>query len=507
MKRRFKIAGLFAAVVATLGISVSVSAAGESKDSFTVAIATNPQGLDCTNNKMQDDFNVMEALYDTLIYPADENGEYAPRLATSWEWSSDTTMEFELRDDVYFSNGEKMTAEDVAFSIANSCVSPSNKSFFTAFDAENTKAIDENTVQIGFQFPFAEALTYLSSTRGGIVCKSLYEEVGADAYAQNPVGTGMFVLEDWTQGASLTLKRNDDYWNTEKIPAYSTLVFRIIGEASVRAAELEAGGIDASFSIANVDFDRLSFNDQLVCFEEPGYNHTCLQMNAAKEELQDIRVREALCISLDIPAIVNAVYGTHADVATGMCSSSIRDYSDQGGYTYDPERAKELLAEAGYADGFDVEVTIWPDENIESYVTIAKEQWAQVGINATINILEQVTVVERNNAGENQLSCSFTTAHSGTAGDALKNWGSNWIGALHMKDEYIDDMLQKGLSEMDSEKRAEIYAELQEYLWNTYYEIMFAYPHISFVYNKNVEGLEITSNCQIKDYSAITIAE
>lgn len=485
----------------------SAVAAEDCKDTITIAIQYNPTGLDPTNDKMQDDFNIINAIYDTLVYRDYENDEYLPRLATSWEWNSDTTMLFHLRDDVYFSNGDKLTAEDVAYSFVTSINSVDNKSFMEPFNAETTMAIDETTVQIGFDYTFSGALAYIASSRGGIVCKALHEQLGADAYAQNPVGTGMFVFENWVQGDSVTLRRNDNYWNKDKIPAYSTLIYRVITEASVRAAEVESGGVDASFDIVSNDFDRLKNNPELTCLNFVGWTHTGLQMNAACEKFQDPRVREAICISLDIPAIVKAVYGDYAEACSGIFSSAVQDFKKCGPYEYDPERAKELLKEAGYENGLDINVCLGHTGNIVQCATLAQEYWKQVGINATIEQMEVASMIERNNAGVNEISSSFTTVHSGTAGDALKKWSSTWVGALHMNDPYIDEMLAKGLSATDPTERHEIYTELQQYMWDAHYEITMAFPNTLFVYTSKMTGMSITPNAQILDYSTLRVAK
>ena len=483
------------------------AAAQDCKDTVTIAIQFNPLGLDPTSNKMQDDFNIMDAIYDKLVLRDYENDEFLPNLATSWEWNSDTTMLFHLRDDVYFTNGEKMTAEDVAYSFITGMNSADNKAFMNPFNEETTKAIDETTVQIGFDYPFSAALAYIASTRGNIVCKSVHEKIGGDAYAQNPIGTGMFIFDKWVQGDSVTLHRNDEYWNKDRMPAYKNLIFRVVTESSVRAAEVESGGVDASFDIVPNDFSRLQNNPDLTCLNFIGWSHTGLQMNSACEKFKDPRVREALCISLDIPAIVKAVYGDYAAPCSGIFSSEVQDFYKCGPYEYNPERAKELLKEAGYENGLDVNVCLGHTGNLIQCVTLAQEYWKQVGINVTIEQMKVGSMVERNNAGINEFSSASTTPASGTAGDVLKKWSSTWVGALHMNDPYIDEMLQKGLSAKTPEERRETYATLQQYLWDAHYEITMAFPSILFVHSKKMTGITITPGVQILDYSTIRVAK
>lgn len=491
------------------GSGANPTGGGESnramKDSLVIGINSNPQSLSMSDTKMQNEMLIGNAVFDTLIYPADENGEFAPRLATSWDWEDDTHLVFHLRDDVYFHNGEKLTAEDVAFTIQTSCETKNNRSFFSAFDAENTAAIDETTVCIAFKYPFAPALAYLSASRGGIICKSTYEEIGADAYNLSPVGTGQFKFVSWTQGDSIELERNDNYWDKEKIPSYSKIRYRIITENSVRAMELEAGGIDIAFNISSNDFDRLKANSNVVAISEEGLSHQGFQFNSTTPELSDIRVREALCISLDTAAIVSAVYGSYGTPASGLFSSNVFAFNALGPYEYNPERARELLAEAGYGDGFSVTMSIADITNLVKMAEIAQQQWKQVGIDLKIDIMEQVAVTELNSTGQTRITTTDYTTSTGDPGHALQIYKSTWNGALQLKDAYIDEMLEKGLQEFDTEARAEIYREVQEYIWNYYTCIPLVFTQNMLVYSAKIEGLNLPTSGYIMDYSSFNI--
>ncbi|MDO4321794.1 MAG: ABC transporter substrate-binding protein [Lachnospiraceae bacterium] len=507
MKKILSLILTLAMVLGLLGGITCVAGAKdkEVKDILVIGINSNPQSLSMSDTKMQNEMLIGNALFDTLIYPADENGEFAPRLAASWEWEDGTHLIFHLRDDVYFHNGEKMTAEDVAFTVKTSCETLNNRSFFSAFDAENTEAIDETTVRIAFQYEFAPALAYLSSSRGGIICKSAYEEMGADAYNLAPVGTGQFKFVSWTQGDSIELERNDEYWNKDKIPSYSHIRYRIITENSVRAMEIEAGGIDMAYNISSNDFERLSANPNLMTIAEEGLSHQGFQLNSSVPELSDIRVREALCISLDTPSIVAAVYGQYGTAATGLFSNNVFAFDELGPYEYNPERAKELLAEAGYEDGFDITMSIADITNLVKMAEIAQQQWAQVGINLTINIMEQVAVTEQNATGQTRITTTDYTTSTADPGHALQIYRSTWNGALQLKDDYIDEMLDKGLQEFDTDKRAEIYKELQEYIWNYYTCIPLVFPKNMLVYSTDIENLVLPKSGYILDYSSFDI--
>jgi len=291
------------------------------KDTLTIAVNETVDQLDCGNVKLNTAHKVCRALYDPLVYPADESGEYKPCLAKSWEQKDDTTLIFHLRDDVVFHNGEKMTAEDVVFSIQRSCELPNNKTLFKAFDAENTKAIDDFTVQVKFMYPFAAALNYLSSSRGGVVSKKAVEEMGNDKFGLAPIGTGPFKFAKWIEGDRIVLERNEDYWGEK--PAFKNLIYRFITDDSVRAMELEAGGIDAMFVVAPQDYDRLKENPDLMTYAESGFTTLMLQFNMRCDEFKDIRLRKAFAYAIDTSAIVKAVYGDLGTVADGLFTDQI----------------------------------------------------------------------------------------------------------------------------------------------------------------------------------------
>ncbi len=460
------------------------------KDTFTLAVSTTVNKLDCGDQGLMVGHQVARALYDTLIFPVDKDGKYAPCLAKSWEQKDDKTLIFKLRDDVYFHNGEKMTAEDVAFSIQRCTKLINNKTLFKAFDAANTKAIDATTVQVKFLYPFASALNYLSTSRGGIVSKKAVETMGDDAFGQAPIGTGPFKFVKWVQGDRIVLESFDKYWGTK--PTYKNLIFRFITETSVRAMELEAGGVDAIFSVGPQDYARLSANKNLVTYANVGYTHENLQINMKCDEFKDIRIRKALALSLDTAAIVKAVYGDLGTPANGLFSDQIFGQVKLGPIKRDVAAAKQLLVEAGYPNGLKTEITVPEAQTTHDMLEIAQAQWKEAGIDVKITTFDQATMKERSAAGQTLFGRSNLTVQTGDPDNAMGNWNTTYGGVMQPNDKHIDELMEKGLGEFDATKRAAIYKELQEYCWNTYYSIPLVFPKVTFAHSKNVEGYVFT---------------
>lgn len=445
------------------------------KDSLTIAIWSNPQTFDPTDVTLQPDQHVINAIFDTLVWPANEEGVYEGRLAKSYEFENDTTLVFHLRDDVYFHNGEKLTADDVVFSLLRDVASNGNKSSFSGFDPENIVARDEYTVQIGFTYPNVAALAYLASPRGGIVCKSAFEAMGPDEFKTNPVGSGMFKFVSFESGDRVVLERNEEYWGQK--PLYKNLYFRVITEDSVRAMEVQSGGVDIAMKIAASDFDNLKLDPGLIAIAGKGVTQSSFQFNAQQERFADIRIRQAMNYALDMPAIVRAVYGEYAEPASSLFAPSVMYYKQEGPIVQNQELARQLVAEAGYGEeGFSCEITLPQESDMLAIAEICKAQWEECNIHVTITIMEQVALREANTKGLNEFVRASFFCSTADPSQCMMVWGSNWNGGLRVRDEHVDELLQKGLAAMDPEERAAVYAELQDYCWEMFQCINLAVP-------------------------------
>lgn len=458
-----------------------------SKDELRVAIRAEPSTLDPHNSTALANFAVQRVVYDTLV-AQDENGQIVPCLAEKWEVIDDLTIRFYLRDNVYFSNGEKLTAEDVRYSLQRATQERGSASMFSAFDGEGTAVVDELTVDVKVKYPFAPIYNYLASSRGDIINKKAMEEMGAEAYGRNPVGTGAFILKDWITGDSLVLERNEKYWGDK--PAFSKLVYRVITEPANRAIELETGGVDIIYDVASNDVARLSENNKTKVISGPGYKFSYITMNMSLEPFNDIRAREALVISLNMSDIVDSVYKGSAKLADSLMAPTVFGYKKVGPYEYNPERAKQLLAEAGYANGLKVILMTNEDRNFMDVAEIAQNMWKEVGIETEVQIMEQATLLSKAAEGTVTMGITNSTPTTGDPDHALMPWPSAYKSFLRIDNTKIDEYLLKGKSTYETSEREKVYNEAMEYMWTQYNMIPICFTDAIYAAAEYVENLE-----------------
>ena len=469
---------------------------------LTVAYRTEAANLDPHNNQSLTAFSLEMLVYDRLV-EKDSEGNIVPSLATSWEVIDDTTIRFFLRDDVYFSNGEKLTAEDVKYTIERAETLPNSSSFMKSFDGAGTTVVDEYTIDLKLHNPFAPVYNYLASARGSIVCKSAMEEIGSDAYGREPIGSGPLVFSNWVPGDRIELVRNENYWGNKT--AYETFIARFISEASSREIELETGGVDVALYIAAGDIARLEENPNTVVYNEPGYSQTMITINQnACPQLQDVRVREAFYKALDIVGIVAAVYGDTAVPAYSIFPPAIMGYTEVGGDEYDPDAAKKLLDDAGFDYSQTFELMTTDDATAISVCEAVKNMWEAVGIKVEILTYDQATMSEKVGAGEYQLQISSSSASSGDPDHALYEWKSATHG-LNTPQE-IADLIAKGAATYETDARKDIYADIQESCWNYYGEIMIAFSNVTYGANSRVQNLDVHPD-NVPNFAGLTFSE
>ena len=283
------------------------------------------------------------------------------------------------------------------------------------------------------------------------------------------MGTGPYKLKSWDKGVKLVLERNEEYWGEK--PVFATVEVVAVPEGTNRTIELESGNVDIALEIPVTDLDRIRENENLQLLEQPARATTLLGMNCSKAPLDDVRVRQAISYALDVPALVKAIKGDTAEVAYSEISSNMKYYKEiTDSHVYDVEKAKELLKEAGYEDGF--EISILCDEKKENLdvATIAQQLLQMVGIKVKINTMEFATMCSEAYAGNSELfivgwgsgtmdpdTVLFNCFHSSNAVEG----GNNWARYVNPK---ADELLEKSRVVFDDTERSEVYAEIQDLL-------------------------------------------
>jgi peptide/nickel transport system substrate-binding protein len=290
-------------------------------------------------------------IFDYLVTRTPE-GKYLPALATEWEQVSDTAMRFKLREGVLFHDGSTLKAEDVKFSLERPAL---NKDIFVHSFYETIREIEViNDLEfvIHTKKPDPIRLNRITFNGAGIVPKHYVDAVGWKQFSLKPIGTGPYRMVEWRRDDRVIMEAFDKYWRGR--PAYDRLVHRTIPEDSTRVGELISGGVDIATNIPSQDVARINASGVATTKPWPGLRVMELFVNTKKgSPLADPKVREAIDLAIDERALIDTVMSGHgvpvrAGVVPGVTAVPMDLYNT---YLYDPERAKKLLAEAGYKPG------------------------------------------------------------------------------------------------------------------------------------------------------------
>lgn len=473
------------------------------RDTIVVALNTEPPTLDPHNEQSTVARTIEKVIYDRLIERS-ADGTIQPMLAKSWEVLDDLTIRFHLRDDVYFHNGENMTAEDVRYTIERAEIMPASKSFFSSFDGKATKVVDDYTIDIKLHNAFAPALNYLASSRGNIVCKKAMETMGKDAYGRAPIGTGPLKFSNWVAGDRIELVQNDKYWGTKT--AYKKLIYRTITDASSRAVELETGGVDIVLNLNPDDIARLKENPETRILTGPAYGMTYFMINSLNfKTLADVRVREALAMALDTQKIVDTVYKGSARAADSVYPATVDGYTKIGPQEYNPEKAKALLKEAGW--NFDTVIDLAcasDDQKLTDICEIAQNMWSAIGVKTKITSFETATLMSQQIEGKTLLSIAPDNPATGDPDHAVMSWYQEGLGLQDSAP--IWDLIKKGRGTYDETARAAVYAELQKLLWDSHGTIPIANLNLVYGTRSDIANMDINPS-GLPNLASVTIVQ
>ena len=446
------------------GAEAPVTEAPETDETLIVAQGADPVSLDPHATNDQPSSRVMAQIYERLVVQNEEM-ELEPGLAESWEAIDDRTYEFKLRQGVLFHNGEEFKASDVEFTLLRGLESSHIGHIVGQIDPEGIEVVDDYTIRISTKEPFGPILAHLAHTATSMLNEKAVTEGGAD-YGQSPVGTGPFKFDSWTTGDRVELVRYEDYHGPKAKVA--RVIIRNVPENANRAIEVETGGAHIAYDIAPNDVSRIEGNSDLKMIRTPNFATTYVGFNTAKAPFDDVRVRQAINYAVNMDAIVNAVYmGTGAPSKGPLGPNVWASNQNLEPYGYNVERAKELMAEAGYADGFST--TIWTNEN-QSRIDIAEilqNQLREIGINADAQVLEWGAYLDGTAAGEHQMFILGWVTVTGDPDYGLYAlFHSSQHGEAGNRTFYtnprVDELLDIGKVSIDADEREAAYLEAQE---------------------------------------------
>lgn len=423
-------------------------------------------------------FKVTQNVFETLLNFGEQDTTINPGLAKEWEVSEDgLTYTFQLQEGVKFHDGTDFNAEAVIKNI-NRWKGGKEEDFYyfnSMFKAEGEDIIKDVTAEGDYTVVFtlsrpqAPFLKNLAMSPFGIGSPTAFEAAG-DKFGDNPVGTGPFKFTDWKRNDSITIEKFEDYWQ-EGLPKLDKVIFRSIPDNSARLNELMAGNIDLADGVNPSDGKTVEGDSTLQLIERPSMNIGYLGLTNTRAPFDNKLVRQAVNYAIDKQAIVDAFFEGRAEVAANPMPSSISGYNDAiSPYPYDPEKAKSLLAEAGY-DGKEIELWAMPVPRPympdgAKVAEVIQKNLEDVGIPSKIVTFEWATYLEKAKNGE---ADAFMLGWTGDNGDAdnfiytlldKDNIGSN--NYAYYTNEEVHELLIQAQSETDENVRNELYKKAQE---------------------------------------------
>ena len=454
---------------------------GSANEQLLIAVNTDAATLDPHVQNDSHSEQIVAMLYNTLLkFEAD--GTIVADLAESWEVSDDKrTWTFKLKEGVAFHNGNELTAESVKGTYSR----------FMADDADGTRLVvkeitkmfvsvevlDKYTVSITTSDPYGPMMALLSNRSMAIMDPAVIAEYGASTgdFPESAIGTGPYVIKSWRKDEEIVLEKNPNYFGEPAI--VEQLVFRVIPEGASRVIALENGEVDFVRQFPAEDMQRLQESAEINIIQTSGVGARLFRFGCDDPIIANTKVRQALVHAIDRKAIIDGLFPGLGREVTGPVTPVVWGYKNFGVIEQDIEKAKKLLAEAGYPNGFKTKIVTTPryPKGVE-LAEVLSAQLKEVGVDAEIEVLEWSVILPLwmgvtpevfdqpmfiMGAGTSMMDADgalrglYTTTETGTN---ERNYG-------FYSNAEVDELVYAGMTETDPEKRAQLYARAMEILY------------------------------------------
>ncbi|MEW6524281.1 MAG: ABC transporter substrate-binding protein [Bacillota bacterium] len=501
MKRTIVVAVCLLAAVALAVTGCTRTAPGpgqpEPKISKDIVLAMNTEIRTLDPHKSNDGPSILtwNFIYNTLVDLDIAKGTIVPALAESWTHPDETTIRFNLRRGVKFHDGTELKASDVVFSIKR-LIDPATASpaAYLLNVISEVKADDDYTVTVKLKNPFSPIMFHFSHPAASIVPEAAVKALGED-FARKPVGSGPFKFVDHVKGDRVEFARFEGYWGGAPVPEKVTV--RIIPEPSTQVAELEAGGVHLAFNIPTHEVARLQDTKGIEVLTVMGWSISGFTFNLQRQPFGDVRVRQALNYALDKEAIVEHVERGLGIPAAQILSPVVFGYDpDLKPYPYDVAKAKQLLAEAGYPNGFQTRLLVWNIERFVRFAEAVQAQLAKVGVDAKLDIIEFGTALDMAYRGDFDISIMgwgtptldgdytmYALMHSDNWGPA-GNWG------FYRNDE-VDRLIVEARTTTDIKVREAAYHRASALILQDAPWIFSHHPMVAYAKRSTLKDVEV----------------
>ena len=467
--------------------------------------------LDPVLNDANLDIWVLNSLYDTLLQSTRDGQGVEPMLAESFAVADDgLTATVTLRPEIKFADGSPITPADVKWSL-DRARNPDNGIWtFSLESVDSVETQGDNQVVIKLKRPDPALPAALAMFNSAIMPQQLFEatagatdEEKAKAFAEKPIGSGAFVLKEWERGNFMVMERNPYYWAKDadgvQLPYLDAVRFEIIPEDATRILKLQGGEIDAAEFIPLSRVAELQADANIDMQLYPSTKVNSILMNnretlpdGTANPLSSLQVRQALNLAADKDALIQVVtFGVGTPEGSYM-SATTPLFAKQAMYPYDVEKAKALLKEAGFENGFDVSILAIAGSADDSALTTALQQmWAEVGVKLNIEQVDAATRTARYRANDFQMRTSAWTNDINDPSQITSYFAIyETVESLHtgFQNAELEGLFQQSQAELDTTKRAEQYKRIQEIYINAAPIIFLYETPYPVALRKNVQG-------------------
>ena len=457
---------------------------------LTVILNTDPVGLDGNNTTDITSRRVAAQVTEKLMLESVDGKEYVPGLLEKWSISPDgLTYTFDLREGVKFHDGTAFDAEAVKFSMERQLDKEHPYRFKNRFSLAGrwlgplspvVEVVSPTQVTMTLEKQDAGVLQYMASMPGFMPSPTAVKELGEE-YGKNPVGTGPWKFVEWEPGIRLVFERNEDYWGDAALA--DRLIMVRIPEAAARVTALKAGEANLLIDVPAELLDVLESDENIMVVKAPARRTAWLNMNARTdgeeggvEAFQDMRVRWAVAHATNRRAMVDDLFGGSASEVTGLFSTPAWGNWGAPGlkkYEYDVDKARALMEEAGWADGFEVTLTILGAfggaQGLEPIATAMQADLAKINIDLKIEVVELAALRERNRSGSLEMTISNASSYLADPLNFMNLWRTdqqppNGINRVYYSNAEYDQLTTDALLTTDEAERRELYGQAQHIL-------------------------------------------
>lgn len=473
----------------------SQDSAAASGGTVIMARGSDSESLDPVMTASNVDIWILNMVVEGLVGSSDDGKEIIPAVSDSWEMSEDgLTYTFHIRDGITFSTGDPVTADDIVYSLTRA--KEADGPWAGMLDMmESIEDGGDGTVIAHLTDPSPAFLSTIAMFYCGIMPKAYCEEAGEEGIAEKPVGTGPFVLTSWERGEKMVFQKNPNYWE-EGSPKVDEIDLTVVADDSTRIMQLESGQIDIA---ADMPYSRVAELQAMDSLNVDLFDSTDVKfilLNCQNEATGDKRVRQALELATDKQAINDAVYYGNGTLAETYLAPSL-PYSDQDipAKGVDTDKAKELLAQAGYPDGLSLTVQVGNgDSEVLQTATLLQQQWKEIGVTLDIQQIDKATARQNWKDGNYDVFISNMTSDMTDISElaglvAIESqthcWRTYWNDEDQKK---AEEYCIAGNSEMDESKREEDYRKMQEVISESVPLIPILYAPYTFATSSRVQG-------------------